>query len=522
MAKFFLFNTIKKNKRKSEISNTSISRVLGLAVISMLLMSAGCFGRNNSHFEDGTATAPNLSIIRVNVTTQGYNFHRPWQMRTPATKTAIGVIIRDRRVLVTSEFLANHRYIELEKIDSGKKGGARVDVIDYEANLALISPEDPEFLENMRPLELTTDALQGDRLTIWQVQDNGNVTPSEGPITSIDLIEYRSRSRFLAYRMNNSLQYRLSNFTLPVVFKRGLAGLLMHYDSEAQTVDVVAAPVIEHFLRDAETLPYEGFPMAGIKIVTTEDPQLRKYMGIKEEDGGVYVQEVIKGSGADKAGLREGDIVTGIGDFRIDSRGNYHHPLYGKINLSHLTRCLYSVGDLIPFDVLRKGKKMEFKVAVEYRSPFDYLVPTFVIDRPPRYFILGGMVLQELSIPYLLEYGSDWPTKAPPRMVHYAKNGDFADEEGRKKIVILSGVLPTSYTSGYEKLNDLIIKRINNQIIRVLEDVPESLKNPVGGFHKIEFQGHPHMVFLDPDEMSDINSQLRGRYNIQRLQNINE
>ena len=522
MAKFFVFKAIKKSQRKNENSNMRISRVFGFAIISVLLMSAGCLGRNSSHFEDGSGISPNLSIIRVNVTTQGYNFHRPWQMRTPTTKTAIGIIIGDRRVLVTSEFLANHRYVELEKIDSGKKGGARVDIIDYEANLALIRPEDPEFLENMRPLELTTDAVQGDRLTIWQVQDNGNVTPSEGPVTSIELIGYRSRSRFLAYRMNNSLQYRLSNFTLPVVFKGGLAGLLMHYDSEAQTVDVVAAPVIDHFLRDAEALPYEGFPMAGIKIVTTEDPQLRKYIGIKEEDGGVYIQEVIMGSGADKAGLREGDIITRIGDFRIDSRGNYQHPLYGKINLSHLTRCHYNVGDVIPFGVFRKGKKMEFEVAVEHRSPMDYLVPPFVIDRPPRYFILGGMVLQELSIPYLLEYGSNWTTKAPQRMVHYAKNGDFLDEEGRKKIVILSGVLPTSYTSGYEELNDLIIRSINDQIIKVLEDVPESLKNPVGGFHKIEFQGHPHMVFLDPDEMSDINSQLRSRYNIQRLQNIDQ
>ena len=298
-------------------------RVFVILIVSFSFLIQCCHGRIGHPTSNGSGVSPNLSIVRVNVTTQRYNFHRPWQQRNPSTNSAIGVIIRDRGVLVTSDFLANHRYIELEKIDSGKKGEAKVDIIDYEANLALIRPEDPKFLEDMHPIGLTVDATQGDRLTIWQVQNNGNVIPIEGPITSIELTAYRSWSQFLTYRMNNSLQYRFDNFTLPVVFKGKLAGLLLNYDSEAQTVDVIAGPVVDHFLQDAEKPPYEGFPTAGIKFVTTEDPQLRKYMGIKEDEGGVYVQEVTEGSGADKAGIREGDIITEIDGFQIDSRNEH-------------------------------------------------------------------------------------------------------------------------------------------------------------------------------------------------------
>jgi hypothetical protein len=495
-------------------------REVTLVMIAILLLFPGCIGHNGLRVGDESSVSPSLSVVRVNVTTQKYNFHRPWQQTAPVTKTAIGVIIRDHRVLVTSQFLENHRYIELEKIDSGKKGGARVDIIDYEANLALISPEDPGFLKDMSPLDLTVDAIQGDLLTILQVQRNGNVTLSQGPITSIELIPYRPWSLFLAYRMNNSLQYRFNNFTLPVVFKGKLAGLLMHYDSEAQTVDVVAAPIIDHFLKDAETLPYEGFPRAGINFVTTEDPQLRRYMGIEEDGGGVYVQKVVKGSGADKAGLEEGDIIKEIDRFPIDSHGNYQHPIYGKLNLSHLTRCHFRVGDLVRFNVFREGKELEFKIALEHRNPDDYLVPPYIIDKPPRYLILGGMVLEELSIPYLLEYGSNWMRKAPAHLVHYAENGESFDEKKPRKIVFLTSVLPTSFTIGYERLKDLLIERINGKVIERLEDVAEALKNPLEGFHKIEFRGPPRIVFLDPKEISDINLQLRRRYNIQRLRNL--
>jgi S1-C subfamily serine protease len=497
-----------------------IIKIILLIIIPVFSLLIGCAGTVGSVNVLESIRVSSSSIVRVNITRQEYNLHRPWQQKPPVTTTAIGVVIKGNHVLVTSELIADHRYIELEKIESGKKADARVDVIDYEANLALISPNNPEFLEGMQQLELTIDAVQGDRLEIWQVQNNGNVTPSHGPITSIELINYPSGNRFLAYRMNNSLQYRFNNFTLPVVFKGKLAGLLMRYDPKAQTVDVVAAPVINHFLNDALNPPYKGFPIAGIKVVTMEDPQLRRYVGIREGEGGVYLQKVVKGSGAEKAGLKQGDIITQIGGFTIDSHGNYEHPIYGKVSLSHLTRCRFNVGENVPFKIFRKGKQLELKVAVEHRSPEDFLVPPYIVDRPPRFFIFGGMVLQELSIPYLLEYGSRWSTKAPPHLVQYARNEESIDDQGRRKIVFLSSVLPTSYTIGYERLSNLVVTHINDQVVKDLDDVPEALKRPVDGFHKIEFKGHPRVIFFDPKEITDINRQLRQRYNIKKMHNL--
>jgi len=492
-----------------------------LLLIPLLFAVEGCVVPAPSGAPGIASPSSNLSIVRVNVTRQGYSFSRPWQQKSPSTGTAIGVIVKGPRVLVTSQIVANHRYIELEKADTREKSTARVEAVDYEANLALLQPTDHRFLEDMHPLELETGAVLGDYLSVWQVQRNGDVAASQGPITSIELAQYPYGNAFLTYRLNSSLQYRFNNLTLPVIKDGKLAGLLMRYNSKEQTVDVIAAPVIGHFIKDASTGEYRGFPLAGFSIVPAEDPQLRRYLGITSITGGVYVQRVTRDSAAERGGLREGDIIMEIAGFSIDSRGNYDHPLYGKISIAHLTRCNFHVGDRVPFKVFRAGKILTLNIVPDHRPPGSYLVPPYLIDTAPRYYILGGLILQELSLPYLREFGSRWSLRAPMNLVYYAKNQNSIDVGDREKIVILSHVMPTSYTIGYEGLSNLVVTRINHKTIRRLEDAVSALETPVNGFHKIEFEHGPKVIYLDPLEIPKIENQIRKRYNLPALKNLN-
>ena len=460
------------------------------------------------------------SLIRVNVTRQNYNFHQPWQQGSPSSHTGIGVVMEGPRILLTSQMMANHRYVELEKLVTGEKGRAEVEVIDYEANLALLRPQDPDFLKDMRPLEFTIDAVEGDLLNVLQVKRNGNIVPSEGPITAIELLRYPSGSAFLAYRLNSSLQFRLNNFTLPVLKGGRLAGLLMGYDSKGQSVDIVAAPIIEHFLKEASDDDYQGFPHFGLKVVPMDDPQLRRYVGIPEDLDGLYVQKIQRGLGAEKAGLREGDIIIEIAGFTPDRYGDYEHPVYGKVSVSYLIRCEFYAGDRVQLKIFREGEILEKEIIPEYIRPEDDPVPPFQADSPPRYFILGGLVLQELSLPYLRGYGSDWSFKAPISLVHYQKNRYALDLGEREKIVLLSKVLQTSRGIGYESLRELVIIRINNHPIRKLGDVPEALKFPIDGFHKIEFEDPPKAIYVDPNELAGINQEIQQRYGLPALHNL--
>src|SRR5437868_9386042 len=95
-----------------------------------------------------------LSLVRVNVTGQPFDFIRPWQKKAPFSKRALGAVLPQGRVLVTADLVANQNYVELEGAESGDKTAANVVVVDYEANLALLEPLDTTFLNGLTHLQL--------------------------------------------------------------------------------------------------------------------------------------------------------------------------------------------------------------------------------------------------------------------------------------------------------------------------------------------------------------------------------
>src|SRR5439155_12721022 len=93
-----------------------------------------------------------LSLVRVNVTGQPHDYFRPWQKKAPVSKRALGAVLSKGRVLVTADLVSNQNYVELERAESGEKTAANVQVIDYEANLALLEPTEKNFLDGIAPL----------------------------------------------------------------------------------------------------------------------------------------------------------------------------------------------------------------------------------------------------------------------------------------------------------------------------------------------------------------------------------
>ena len=496
--------------------NMSLNRSTALIPILVLLFTACSWQRHEPLAGAGDSNA-SRAVIRVAVTSQGYAFHRPWQQRQPTRQNGIGVIVSEGRVLVTAMLVANHRYIELEAADTQRKGRAEVEVVDYEANLALIKPVDEDFLAGRQPLQLCNPMVSGQSLYIWQVKPDGDVVPSEARITSIELSPYSQDNYFLTYRLNGSLQYGFSNITLPAIRDNRLAGLVLRYNAGGQTIDVIPPSVIRHFLADAADGRYLGFPRAGFHYGPTMDPQLRRYIGLEEGQSGIYVQKVIKGGPADRAGLQAGDVIARVGDFPISNTGQYEHPLYGKTSLIHLIRTTYYVGNSIPVQVYRKGRTLDLSITADHRRPDQYLIPPYVLDKPPEYLIVGGLVFQELSVSYLLEYGKDWASHAPINLVYYQQNQEYLNgdqRDRREKIVIISNVIPTPFSIGYEDLNDLVVTRVNGRLIGKLSDVREALNKPVEGFHKIEVEQDPGLLFLDPKQIDTIHRIIRERYRI--------
>src|SRR5213593_4815351 len=462
-----------------------------------------------------------LALVRVNVTGQAYDYFRPWQKKAPFSKRALGAVLSKGRVLVTADLVTNQNYVELERAESGEKTAANVQVIDYEANLALLEPAEKTFLDGITPLEIAANTVVGDRLAAWQLEPTGALLATEGLVTTVQTMPYPiDVGQFLTYRISIPMQYRENSYTVPLVKNNKLAGLLLRYDSRSQLMDAIPAPVITHFLKEAESQNYRGFPSAGFSFFPTRDPQLRDFAGEKGESGGVYVTNVEAGTPAMKAGLQVGDVVTAIGNNEIDQNGNYVDRLFGKIEFTNLLTAHAYAGDVIPFHIQRNSKPMQVNVTLEHRDAKDYVSPPYYLDQAPRYYVLGGLIFQELSRQYLKEWGSNWQREAPQRLVYLDRFQSELFPEGNRRVVILSQVLPANSTIGYDDLSYLTVTKVNGKEIKSLDDLAEAAKQPINGFIKIETEEDPKQIELDASQVAAEAPALQENYGISSLQRL--
>jgi hypothetical protein len=86
--------------------------------------------------------------------------------------------------------------------------------------------------------------------------------------------------------------------------------------------------------------------------------------------------------------------------------------------------------------------------------------------------------------------------------------------------VIVSQVLPTNATVGYEELMYLTVTKVNEKEIKSLADLAAAVKQPLDGFIKVETQEDPKQIELDAAEVEAEAPKLQQGYGISSLQRL--
>lgn len=461
------------------------------------------------------------SFVRVNATIQTFNAGQPWQRNNPSRRSGLGTVISPTEILTTAEMVANQTYLELESANSSQSIQAKVIAIDYQANLALLSPADPAkpgFLAEKTPLEIAAPAAIGDTVKVWQFESNGSVLQTSAVIRAVDTSStFVPGASFLTYILKGSMQSASSSFTLPVTQNGKLIAVLTSYDSDDQTSEATAPEIIATFLRDARDGTYEGFPSLGIGTQRTEDRSFRDFLGLTDEDGGLYISIVKEDTPAGNAGMKKGDVLLSVSGSPIDRKGYFEHPSYGPLPWTVLIRAEKNSGDEVQFTVLRDGEKMDLTATLA--APAPPLVPGHINDSPPNFLIKGGIVFQELSRTYLQAYGKDWTTRAPLSLMHVMESPEDYEKE-RTSLVFLSRVIPNPATIGYDQLGAVIVNSANGQPVPHLAALAAALsETPENGIHTIEIDDAPGVIYLDAAISDGVDQQLlqSGLPNLSRI-----
>lgn len=455
------------------------------------------------------------SVVRVNATQQSWNPSQPWEKNEPSQRRALAAIVGDNQVLTTAELVADATNLELESTDGTRFAQAKVIAVDYEVNLALLGPAEEEegkkLFEGTTALELAKSPSIGETLEILQVEDNGSPLLTAGLLQSVDLTaHFLPNQAFLTYMVKASMQSAASSYSLPVIQNGKLAGILISYDSNDQISEVASTDIVGFFLKQAKSGNYKGFPSLGIAVARTEDPSFRAWLKIPDQEGGIYVNNVRKKGAAQTAGIQKGDVILAVDGKKIDRRGYYQHPQYGNLSWGHLVRGEKVVGDTITLSILRNGEPMDIKATLDREEEESKLVPSYSFGKAPNFLVKGGFVFQELSRPLLEAYGEEWKSRAPLNLLDALENPEkFEDKADR--VIFLSGSIPTPATIGYERLRNLIVRKVNGKEIRNMKSLIEAFDSKPGELNSIEFVEEDFTVYLDDNISTAVDEQLLKR-----------
>lgn len=458
---------------------------------------------------------PQTSLLRVNATQQEYNYMTPWVKKSPTVKNGLGAVLEDGVILTSADLVTDSTYISFSNADQFKSFPAKVIAVDYEANLALLAPEkesDAAAVKGMTPLKLKDSISRSAPVEMWQLEEEGSPLVTDGKVQNFAMEEPLIPGRsFLTYKVKAPMQSVENSYTLPVVSDGELTGMLTSYDSRNQIVQVTDISVIRSFVKDALDGKYVGFPTLGVLGEETTDPVFRSYLKLPEQEGGLYVSKINKRGSAARAGIVQGDVILSIDGQKIDSRGYYNNPQYGKLDWTRLVNGAHKSGDSMTVEIMRDGKSQKITVPLLDSGNVRELIPRYLYDKTPPYLIHGGLVFVELSLPYLKSYGDQWQNRAPVNLIEALQDDSDFDDRGVERIVVLHGCIPTEATLGYDSIGGVIVDSINGKPVKSLTDVARELDDPAPAIQTIGLARAPYKLYLSPEKVKAVNEVLKAR-----------
>jgi S1-C subfamily serine protease len=442
------------------------------------------------------------ATVQIRFVSREPDWGQPWQFARQGSGTGSGVVIDGHRILTNAHVVANTTYLTVRKAGGVKNYPARVQFVAHDGETALLSVDDPSFFDGTVPAVFGDLPAQRDKLAVYGFPTGGTeLSITEGTVSRVGVVSYaHSGRRLLAIQTDAAINP--GNSGGPVFQDGKLVGIAFQHLTSPGAENIgyaVPVPLIKRFLVDVKDGVYHGIPALGVNWEETENPALRRSLGLAEDASGVLVTRVQFGSSAWGL-LKPGDTILKLGGIAIAQNGTV--PLRGveRVDMGDLV-ARRQMGETIDAVVVRDGKTLTIPLTLK---KLVELVPGAQHDVVPSYFILGGFVFMTLSEDFFRAHNGG------TYLLRAIESDDMATPE-RTQVVVLSQVLADEVNRGYHGWGLMAVTKLNGKDIGSFKALVEAAKTPVDGRQVVEFDNGTKAV-LDAAEAAAAMPAIMARY----------
>jgi S1-C subfamily serine protease len=444
------------------------------------------------------------SIVKIYTVSKTTNYMEPWNSSVQRSSGS-GSIISGNRILTNAHVVANETFIEVKKYGDTKRYQAEVLEVSHDTDLALLEVKDKSFFKGTEPLTFGTLPKMQDKVTVYGYPMGGHtISVSTGIVSRIEHNRYaHSSQHFLAIQIDAAINP--GNSGGPTISNGKIVGVVMQGITMSQNIGyMVPVDIIQHFLTDVKDGKYDGFPKLGIMTDKIENPTLKEYYHLGDEEGGILVVDIIYNSIL-KDVLKKEDIITAIDGYKIESDGTVEFRPKQYTHFKYLID-VHQYGDKVSLEVLRHGKKMTLNVTLPKTSSDESSTYSRLeYDKMPSYFMLGGYVFSPLTQNLLNA------SMSPVLSLRY--NATKFPTEERQDLVVLLKVLAAEHSRGDYGISLWHIEKVNGKRFKNFKEFHDLVMNTEDKYIVLEDEDGAKVV-INKEKALKVQSEILNRYSI--------
>jgi len=450
-------------------------------------------------------------VIKIYAVQTCPNYFLPWQMKPSSEMTGSGFAIEGRQIITNAHVVAGSTHVSVRKFGSPKKFTADIRAIGHDCDLAVLTVEDTSFWENLSPLTFGDLPHLEDTVQVVGYPTGGdNISVTRGVVSRVEPQQYAHGFRsLLAIQIDAAINP--GNSGGPALIDNKVVGVAFqsyHAHGTENIGYLIPVPIISLFLQALKLKGgYNGFGMMGVQCQPMDSPQLRNFFSMEGDMSGVLITKIFPLTHAAEVLLKD-DVILEVDGIPVANDGT--------ISFRHRER--------LPFDILYASKLENEPVALTiWRNKQVHQVNVRLVsmkslipfhlkpDQMPSFFIHGGLVFTQVVYPYLLEWGPDWESDAPRKLVNRLFYDHLVKEDD--EVIVLSNILVSDVNFGYSHLKNIELKAVNGQAVCNMKTLKRLVYENTEAYLRFDMEDGS-VIILDAQQARESEPEILKKYHV--------